>query len=329
MRRTLFRTISLLAIAALVALAISGCKGKSKADKLSFGGGPTGGTFGHFANAISLMLSKQMKKDVSSEGTGGSAANLKMINSGSLSFGIVYSGDAYLGRQGKLAKDANKYTDVQAVSFLYGAPAQLVALKSSKINSPMDLVGKKVAVGNAGSGAALSAERYFKALKIWDKIKPQFLGYSAAASALKDGHVAAFWVIVGYPNSSIIEVATVENIVILDLVDAGEKGGFFKEFLFYAKTELPANTYKGQTKAVKTFMDVALWAASSKVSEQVVYDALKIVYSEAGLKTMVTAHTAAKAMSLKSGIDGIATPMHPGAKKFWKEQNLTITKDME
>ncbi len=320
----IFNKSLVLFTAIALAFALGGCKPKKDDNKLAFGGGPTGGTFGHFANAMSILLSKKLKLDIASEGTGGSAANLKMIDRGNLNFGIVYAGDAFLGRSGKLPKDTNKYTNLRLVSFLYGAPAQLVVLKDSGINSPLDLKGKKVAVGNAGSGAALAAERYFKAIGLWDNMNREFLGYSAAASALKDGQIDAFWVLVGFPNSSIIEAGTAKDIKLLDLVDAGDKAGFFKEYPFYSKVEIPAKTYKGQTAPVKTFQDSALWAAHNGVKADIVYRSLQTVFSTEGLKHMLAAHKAAKAMTVENGLNGMATPLHPGAQKFWAEKGLQI-----
>ena len=109
--------------------------------------------------------------------------------------GITYSGDLYLGREGSLDRQGRQYRNVQALAYLYGAPAQLVVLKNSGIHRVADLsFGKKVAVGGIGTGAATAAERFFKSMGIWDKIQPQYLGYKAGSEALVDGHVDALWV---------------------------------------------------------------------------------------------------------------------------------------
>jgi uncharacterized protein len=181
-----------------------------------------------------------------------------------------------------------------------------------------------VAVGNAGSGAALSAQRYFETLGIWDKLDAQFLGYSAAASALGDKKIDAFWVLVGYPNASIIEASTTNDIALVDLVEAGQKAGFFEKYPFYAPTKIPAGTYKGQSKEVSTFQDSTLWCARTKLEPDLVYQALKIVYSPEGLDQMVKAHKAASEMTIEEGIQGIPLPLHKGAHKFWAEKGKQI-----
>lgn len=313
-----------LALLAAAALALTPMMAAAK-KRLAYGGGPVGGTFMYFANAIAILMSRNIPDvEVSGEGTGGSAENLKRINSGDIDFGIVYSGDLWLGLTGELPKDPQKYDKVRPVAYLYGAPAQLVTLKAAGITDPKQLAGKKVAVGNAGSGAALSAQRYFETIGIWDKMDPQFLGYSAAASALGDRKIDAFWVLVGYPNASIIEASTTNDIALVDLVAAGEAAGFFQKFPFYSATKIPGGTYRGQEGDVKTFQDSTLWCAGSRVDADIVYQALKIVYSPEGLQHMVQAHKAATEMSLATGLDGIPLPLHKGAEKFWAEQGKQI-----
>ncbi len=321
MKRTWMKWIGLAAVAALV-LAPAAVEAKKR---MAFGGGPTGGTFNYFANGIAVLLSKNVPDlEVSSEGTGGSAENLKRLHAGDIDYGIVYSGDMWLGARGMLPKDEKKYDKVRPMAFMYGAPAQLVVLKKSGITEAKQLAGKKVAVGNAGSGAALSAQRFFETLGLWDKFEPQFLGYSAAASALGDGKIDAFWVLVGYPNASIIEASTTNDIALLDVAGAAKAAGFFEKYPFYSPATIPAGTYKGQDKEVKTFSDSALWATRVGVGADDVCMALKTVYSPEGLEHMVKAHKAAKEMTVENGIEGIPVPLHKGAEKCWTEKGKTI-----
>ncbi len=295
-------------------------------DRLAFSGGPEGGTFQYFSNGIAIRLSKNMSDvEVSNMASAGSLENLRRVNSGEADFGIVYSGDTYLGRNGRLTNDDRKYENVYAMSFLYGAPAHLIVKADSGIDKVADLEGKRIAVGGAGSGAAGAAERYFKSLGLWDKMNVEFLGYSKAASALGDNLIDAFWVFAGYPNSSVIQAAASNKIKILGVVEAGKAAGFFDDYPFYTDLTIPAGTYSGVDYDVASFQDSALWVAGAHVSPEVVYGALTDIYSKEGLAYMVKVKSTAKSMSVKSGLDGIVTPVHPGAEKFWKEQGLTIT----
>ncbi len=335
-------TRRLIPVALLIAIAVFACKPKgggdagteggtsapppAKTTRLAFSGGPEGGTFQYFSNGMSIRLSKNIAGlEVSNTASAGSLENLRRVNSGEASFGIVYSGDTYLGRNGKLTQDTNTYTDVHVLAFLYGAPAHLVVRADSDIASVADLAGKRVAVGGAGSGAASAAQRYFTSLELWDKMKPEFLGYSKAASALGDNLIDAFWVFAGYPNSSVIQAAASNEIRLLDLVAAGQESGFFDEYPFYTQLTIPAKTYGGVDDDVASFQDSALWVANSGIDADVVHAALTEIYSAEGLAYMVKVKSTAKSMSTASGLDGIVTPIHAGAEEFWTDNGLAIS----
>ena len=332
------RYLVALLLAALVVFACGAPEGGGEADtgteaaapaktsRLAFSGGPEGGTFQYFSNGMSIRLSKAIPGlEVSNTASAGSLENLRRVNSGEADFGIVYSGDTYLGRNGKLTQDTNTYENVHALAFLYGAPAHLVVRADSGISSVGDLAGKRVAVGGAGSGAASAAQRYFTSLGLWDKMSPEFLGYSKAASALGDKLIDAFWVFAGYPNSSVIQAAASNPIKLLNLVEAGQEAGFFEEYPFYTQLTIPAGTYDGVDEDVASFQDSALWVANKDVDADVVYAALADIYSTEGLAYMVKVKSTAKSMSVTSGLDGIVTPIHEGAERFWTEKGLEIT----
>ncbi len=321
--KRLLSLISALALVAAFALPSTGLAAKTR---LAFSGGPEGGTFQYFSNGISARLSKTLANiEVSNMASAGSVENLRRVNSGEADFGISYSGDTYLARNGKLPQDQKKYENVHAVAYMFGAPAHLVVLADGGINAVADLKGKKVAVGGAGSGAAASAERYFKSLGLWDQFQPQFIGYSEAVAAMGDKLIDAVWVFAGFPNSSVIQAAASNKIKILDTVEAGKKAGFFDEYPFYAEVTIPAGTYSGVDTPVSTFEDAALWVAGKHLAADVVYASVADIYTPEGLDYMVKVKSTAKAMNIPGALAGVVTPVHEGALKFWKEKGLTIS----
>jgi TRAP transporter TAXI family solute receptor len=263
--------------------------------------------------------------ELSNTASAGSLENLRRVNSGEADFGISYSGDVYLASKGRLTKDTKEYTDVQCLAYLYGAPAHMVVLAESGINSIADLEGKRVAVGGAGSGAATAAQRYFTSLGLWDKMKVEYLGYSDAAAAMGDKMIDGFWVFAGFPNSSVIQAAASNPIKLLPLVEAGEKSGFFEEYPFYTLVTIPAGTYSGVDTPIASFQDSALWIAGKHVKADFVYTALGDIFSKEGLAYMVKVKSTAKAMSVEGALNGIVTPVHPGAARYWTEHGLTLT----
>jgi hypothetical protein len=133
------------------------------------------------------------------------------------------------------------------------------------------------------------------------------------------------WVFAGFPNSSVIQAAASNSVKVISTVDAGKAAGFFTEYPFYTEVIIPAGTYSGVDYDIKTFQDSALWIASRKLNEQDVYNAVKDIFSPKGLSYLVKVKSTAKAMSIQSALNGIVTPVSPGAAKFWIENGLTLT----
>ncbi|MFN2369999.1 MAG: TAXI family TRAP transporter solute-binding subunit [Candidatus Krumholzibacteriia bacterium] len=292
--------------------------------KAKVGGGPTGGTFNTFANAMAVYLPKVMPDlRVSAVGSGGSVENVKRVHSGESDFGMCYAVDLSLGAKGKLPKDETKYDATRSLGFLYGAPAQLVVRADSGFKTAKDLVGKRVAVGNAGSGAAASAERFFRHLGVWDEFKPQFLGYSAAASAFKDGKIDAFWVLVGFPNRSIIEASVQMDIALLEVGKDAEAAGFYAEYA-YIPVVIPAGTYGDKMPACSSFQDATMLTVTKDVPAEVVYGVMKALWSKDGMAAMADAHKTFDSMNMENNFLGASVPLHPGAVKFWEEAGLTV-----
>ncbi len=291
----------------------------------AFGGGPVGGAFQTFANAMALIMQDSYEYlDIAAEGTGGSGANLRGVNAGDFQYGLVYSGDAYLGLRGELPEDPNTYEEVRPISSLYGGVAHLVVSAASGIESVDDLPGKRIALGNAGSGAALAAERYFSTLGLLDQMQVEFLGYSQAASAMGDGQLDGFWVLAAFPNSSVIEASTFTEVRLIDLYNPGVEGGFFDAFPFYTQRDLLGGAYTGVDEDVPSFQDTAMLVANAAVPEDVVYNALVAIYSAEGLERMREAHPAAAEMSREGGLAGLSTPIHPGAMRYWDAVGIDI-----
>ncbi|MFK5953533.1 MAG: TAXI family TRAP transporter solute-binding subunit [Desulfobacterium sp.] len=296
----------------------------AKKERIIFGGGPAGGTFQVVANAIQVF--KPMKAaetfKVQAQSSAGSVENLRKTNSGRQHMSVVYSGHVWLGSKGKMKKDTKIYENVKAVSYLYGAPGQLVVRAGSGIKSVKDLVGKKVGVGNAGSGAFANCELFFSHMGVWDKIERNAMGYNDAAQAFGNKQLDAFWLFTAFPSGAVIMAAQTNDIEMVDLGADAEATGFYKEYPYFSKLVIPAGTYKGVDYDSHSFQDSALWVANADVSADIVYEMLSIVYTDEGLKHMVGQKKTFKEMAIKTGIKGIVTPLHPGAEKFWKEKGL-------
>lgn len=293
-------------------------------ERVVFSGGPAGGTFQVVANAMQVFKPMKASKDfkVRAQSSAGSVENLRKVNSGKAQMGVVYSGHVFLGRNGQMKNDPKKYEDVMAVAWLYGAPGQLVVRKGSGIKSVKDLVGKKVGVGNAGSGAFANCELFFTHMGVWDKIERNAMGYNDAAQAFGNKQLDAFWLFTAFPSGAVIMAAQTNDIELIDLGKDAESSGFYDQYPYFSKITVPADTYRGVGYESNSFQDSALWVANSKVTDDTVYNMLSMIYTDEGLAHMKEQKKTFKLMSLDTGTQGVVTPWHPGAIKFWKEKGM-------
>lgn len=319
-KKRLVTTAACLIASACMMLGVDSVSAKSR---YVFGGGPAGGTFQVVANAVQTYDGvKRLPINVKAQSSAGSVENLRKVHATKFQFATVYSGHVYLGGRGMLKNDERIYDSVLAVSYLYGAPAQLVVRKGSGIKSAKDLIGKKVGVGNAGSGAYANCELFFRHLGIWDKIERNAMGYNDAAAAFGNKQLDAFWLFTAFPSGAVIQAAQTNDIELIDLYADAEKSGFFDKYPYFSKLAVPSGTYRGVDHDAGSFQDSALLVANDEVSEEVVYQVLSKIYSDAGLAHMRSMKKTFKEMSIQNGTKGIVTRMHPGAIKFWTEKGV-------
>jgi len=289
---------------------------------LRLGGGPSGGTYQGFAEALASVLQQANPKlRLQVVPSGGSVANLVSLNRGELDLGLVYAGDAYLGRHGRLEKVRPAPKNVRLLARLYGAAAQLVVRQTSRFQRPGDLVGCRVAIGNPGSGTAVAAHRYFASLGLWKRIVPIYVGFDMGLAELGRGSVDAVWMVVGLPNRALARQTANDPLRWLDLFPAGGAGGeaFFTDFPFYRRSEIPPDTYRGQVQPVRTFQDQTLLLARFDLPEETVYRLLQVLYEPATLELFAVRHQLGKELKLAAGPPGQEPPLHAGAARFWKE----------
>ncbi len=286
----------------------------------TFSGGPAGGTFQYYAGGLA-DLNKKVEVEFKVQSSAGSIENIGLIHTAQADFAIANSGDVYMAGTGKLPGDTKKYDRVKTLAALYNASAQLIVRKTDS-DDPLALSAKRVAIGNAGSGAAVNAEIYFRALGIWDKLQKEYIGYNSAATAFRNGQLDAFWIFAGFPNPSVLETALQTEIKLLDTWPAAETAGLLNAYPYFSMVNIPAGTYNGQMQDVQTFQSTVIWICREDIPEDVVYRLLDNTFSTSGLERLAEVHSSAREMSLEAGVKGIISPLHPGAEKFWKDKGV-------
>lgn len=291
---------------------------------VSVGTGGVTGVYYSIGGAICRLVNKSRERHgirCSAESTGGSIYNLKTIRAGELEFAVTQSDWQYHAYNGtsKFA-DTGKFDELRAIFSVHIEPFTLLVRKGSGITSFEDLKGKKVNVGNAGSGQRATMEIVMDSygIEMKDFALAGELRGSEMAQAICDGNIDAMVYTVGHPAAAIAEATTTCDIKMVDVtgpaIDKLVDGNSF-----YRLAGIPGGIYKGTDSDVSTFGVLATFVSSSDVSDKFVYTVVKAVFDNFDdFKSQHPAFTNLKESEMIA--DGLSAPIHDGALKYYKER---------
>lgn len=284
--------------------------------KINVGSGGTTGTYYGFCNVISTVLKEKTGAQLTVQSSGASKANILDIADGIVDMAIVQNDVmdyAYNGTS--LFESDGAIKSFSTLGAVYAEVCQVVARADSGIKTIADLEGKKVSVGDSGSGVEFNAQQILGAYDItFEDIDKQNLSFQASADALKDGKIDAFFCTAGAPTVAITDLSTTTGIVLVE-IDAEHLAKLQKDYGFYAAYTVPAGTYNGIDKDATTVAVKATFIVSNDLSEETVYQLTKAIYENADDYS----HEKAKEMTLEYAVSSISVPFHPGADKYFRE----------
>jgi len=306
--------------------ATSEAPAKAKTTFITIGTGGITGVYYPTGGAIAKIVNK--KKDVygircTVESTGGSVFNVNAIMAGDLQFGVVQSDRQYQAIRGLAEwKDKGKQEDLRAVFSIHPESITLVAAVDAGINDIADLRGKRVNIGNPGSGQRQNSIDALEAVGIDYKTDMNAEGIKASESAslLQDGRIDAFFYTVGHPSGSIKEATAGARKVRFASITGVDS--LLEKYPYYAKAYIPVKLYPGaeNTENVDTFGVKATFVTSAKVSEDVVYAVTKEVFDN--FDSFKKLHPAYAVLTKEGMLEGLSAPLHAGALKYYKEAGL-------
>ncbi len=292
----------------------------SAADNLVLATGGTAGTYYPFGGAMAKIWNSKIKDmNVTAQTSGASAENVRLINKKEVELALVQSDTLDFAFNATEAfKEPLK--GMSAIAVLYPEVIQVVVAAAGPIKSIADLKGKKVGVGAPGSGTEANFRQLLDAYGMRkEDVNFQFLSFAESAEAYKDKHIDAFIVTAGIPNAGIMDVATQNEIRILD-IPADIRAKLTKKYPFLAAVKVPTNTYKGQTTEVSTVAVNAVLIAGNSLSEAMVYNLTKALFENQ--TELAQAHAKGKELNIYAAVTGVSIPFHPGAVKYYKEKGL-------
>lgn len=280
----------------------------------------TGGASGPYniiGTSLAEIYAKTFGVNAKTQTTGASVENVNLLTQGKVDMVLALS-DVVTNAVEGTEDFKEPITNIQQVAVLYPNVIQIVASEKSGIKNIEDLKGKRIAVGDQGSGTEVNARTLLEGFGItYDDVKVDYLGFADAADAMKAGKIEAAFFSSGLPNSSLLEL---EQGIKLQLVTINqdklkqiiENKPYFKTF------EIPAGTY-GNDAAIPTTAVMNALLIRSDISEEDGYKLTKALFKN--LDGLKNAHQAANDISLETAQEGMVAPIHPGAKKYYEEQS--------
>ncbi len=290
---------------------------------ISIGTGGVTGVYYPTGGAICRLVNKDRKEHgirCSAESTGGSIYNINTIRGGELEFGVAQSDWQFHAYNGTSKfEEQGKFDNLRAVFSVHPEPVTILARGDAGIDNISDIKGKRLNIGNPGSGTrgtwevieeAMGWER--KDLKLASEMKSAETG-----QALCDGKIDAYFWLVGHPSA-----LTQESLATCDakLVNATgpEIAKLVDDNPYYLYANISAGMYNYDVE-IETFGGGATFVSSADVPEEVVYFVVKAVFEN--FDSFKKLHPAFANLSEAEMItDSLSAPLHDGAMKYYKER---------
>ncbi|ADZ69530.1 TAXI family TRAP transporter solute-binding subunit [Polymorphum gilvum] len=319
MKRTILGATTALAL-------MTGAVSAAEQSFISIGTGGVTGVYYPAGGAICSLVNRGRAEHgirCGVESTGGSIFNINAIRSGELEFGVAQSDWQYHAYNGSSRfEEGGAFEGLRAVFSLHPEPFTVVARADSGIKDFDDMKGKRVNIGNPGSGQRGTMDVVLAA-KGWttgDFSVASELPPAEQAAALCDNNVDAMVYTVGHPSGAIQEATTSCDAVLVNVT--GEAiDTLIADNPFYRTAVIPGGMYRGTDADVTTFGVGATFVSSAEVPDDVVYAVVKSVFEN--LDQFKSLHPALANLDPKAMVtDGNSAPLHPGAERYYREAGL-------
>ena len=313
--RKIKNTIIFMVTVAILTMFCSCCK----RSEIKLGSGNEGGIYYKFVDTLS-----DIDENITNIRTAGSQANMRLLKDGFINMGIVQSDVLSEAVNGTGDFNGNKINNARAVAALYMESFQIIVPADSDIQTPADLKGKKVSVGEEDSGVAKNAEYILNSVSLdYNMIDVRNMNYQKSAEALKNGSIDAFFVVLGAPCDIITQLSEEMDIRILPLDDRTIS---YMTNLYdgYYETVIKAGTYKGIDEDVKTVGVKAVLVASQKMDSDTVADITKMLFEE---NDQIKKRISFANNDTKFATDNIPCAFHKGAVEYYNSIGTAITEE--
>ncbi|MER2127300.1 TAXI family TRAP transporter solute-binding subunit [Solibacillus sp.] len=315
----------LLVLVALTVL-LSGCI--ERREFIPIATASAGGTYYPIGVGLgNIWTEKLVEEKVSATGqsSAGSVENIQLLKNGEAKVAILQGligAQAYEGRGGNF--EGRPYKDLRSISMLWSNVEHFVLMdKEIQTGTISDINGKSFSVGPQASGTEQSTLVMMQGLGLSkENIKPEYLGYDDIISAMRDGRLDGGSLPAGIPVSAIMDMAASGvKASVLDVSDE-QLESINSIFNTWFRFTIPAGTYTGIDKEIQTIAQPNFLAVSSQLDEELVYKLTKTIYEN--IDKVHQIHNSAHEIQLETALNGLPTPLHIGAYRYFVEAGLDI-----
>ena len=217
--------------------------------------------------------------------------------------------------------------NLRVIAALYPEAVHIVARTGGGIRSIADLKGKRISLGEAGSGTLAEARLVLHAEALQEcQVKAEYLRLADATALLESSKLDAFFMIAGAPVSAIVDAASMARVRLVP-ISGKPRDTLLRAYPFIEGTIIPGATYPGIDTETPTLAVPALFIASAALSDDLVYGITKALWQDSTRRLLDNGHPAGKAIRLENALQGVAMPLHPGAARYYSERGLKLPKE--
>lgn len=328
----MIRKRSVIIVAAVVlALAVVFAGPACAADKkfITIATGGTAGAYYPLGGLMAQILTDRVPEVlVTVQTSGGSVANCNLLRDRQVESAISQNNvtnSAYEGKDQFVGKPAK---NLRFIASLFREIVQVVARADSGIKTLKDIKGKRLIPGDRGSGTEVDTLNILAVMGLTykDFAGVDWVPYTGMVQRLQDKQMDVSFTTAGWPTSAITELAMTTDVVVVP-IDEELRNKLTKMYSFYTKAIIPKGTYKGMTQDVPTITTTAQWLVDEQFPEDLVYKLTKALWEKgkdglSGADVMGKVYARGKDVQLKTALDGMGVPLHPGAARYYKEIGL-------
>jgi hypothetical protein len=258
------------------------------------------------------------------QSSNGSVSNVRGIQHGSLESGFAQSDVAYWAytASGKFSNDS-PLGELRSIANLYPESIHIVVRKGSGIRRVGDLIGKRVSLDEPGSGTLIDAELVLNEYGISrDDIEVEFIKPDLAMQRIKDNKLDAFFIVAGYPTKAVAILAAESGADLLP-IDGPAADRLIARYRFFSRNDIPQGVYAGVPR-IETISVGAQWIVSASTDTELVYQITKSLWHQNTRRILDSGHAKGKRILLETALEGLAVPLHPGAKRFYDEIGMAV-----